>query len=40
MMQTEGKYKGSPKRTHASGIWLNGYSDHLPVIIYLVKEAK
>ena len=40
MMQTEGKYKGSPKRTHASGIWLNGYSDHLPVIIYLVKEVK
>lgn len=40
MMQTEGKYKGSPKRTHASGVWLNGYSDHLPVIIYLVKEVK
>lgn len=40
MLQTEGKYKGSPKRTHASGVWLNGYSDHLPVIVYLVKEVK
>ena len=40
MLQTEGKYKGSPKRTHAGGVWLNGYSDHLPVIIYLIKEQK
>lgn len=40
MLQQEGKYKGSPKRTHASGVWLNGYSDHLPVIIYLIKERK
>ena len=40
MLQQEGKYKGSPKRTHAGGVWLNGYSDHLPVIIYLIKEAK
>lgn len=38
LMQTEGKYKGTPKRTHAGGVWLNGYSDHLPVAIYLVKE--
>ena len=38
MLQQSGKYKGSPKRTHASGVWLNGYSDHLPVIIYLIKE--
>ena len=29
MFQTEGKYKGSPKRTTAGGVWLNGYSDHL-----------
>lgn len=40
MLQHEGKYKGSPKRTHAGGVWLNGYSDHLPVIIYLKKEVK
>lgn len=40
MMQTEGKYKGAPKRTTAGGIWLDGYSDHLPTVVYLVKEQK
>ena len=40
MFQKEGKYKGYPKRTHAGGVWLNGYSDHLPTIIYLIKEIK
>ena len=38
LFQTEGKYKGSPKRTTAGGGWLDGYSDHLPVVVYLVKE--
>ena len=40
LLQTEGKYKGSPKRTTAGGVWLDGYSDHLPVVVYLVKESK
>lgn len=40
LIQQEGRHKGNPKRTHASGVWLNGYSDHLPAIIYLVKELK
>ena len=40
LLQTEGKYKGSPKRTTAGGVWLDGYSDHLPVVVYLVKEQK
>ncbi len=38
LFQTEGKYKGSTKRTTAGGVWLDGYSDHLPVCVYLVKE--
>ena len=38
LFQSEGKYKGSPKRTHAAGVWLDGYSDHLPVVTYFVKE--
>ena len=38
LFQTEGKYKGSPKRTTAGGVWLDGYSDHFPVVVYLVKE--
>lgn len=40
MFQKEGQYKGYPKRTSAGGVWLNGYSDHLPTIIYLIKEVK
>ena len=38
LFQTEGKYKGNMKRTHAGGVWLDGYSDHLPTVIYLLKE--
>lgn len=38
LLQSEGKYKGSPKRTHAAGVWLDGYSDHLPVVTYFIKE--
>lgn len=40
LMQNEGKYKGNPKRTTAGGQWLDGYSDHLPVVMYLLKEKK
>ena len=38
LIQQEGKYKGTPKRTSAGGKWLNGYSDQLPVVMYLCKE--
>ena len=37
LIQQDGKYKGSPLRTHGGRTWLNGYSDHLPTIIYLKK---
>lgn len=37
LIQQDGKYKGSPLRTHGGKTWLNGYSDHLPTIIYLKK---
>lgn len=40
LFQQDGKYKGNPRRTHAGGSWLDGYSDHLPVIVYMVKERK
>ena len=39
LFQREGRYKGNTHRTHAGGVWLNGYSDHLPTLIYLIKEA-
>lgn len=38
LIQQEGQYKGAPLRTQAGGRWLDGYSDHLPVVVYLVKE--
>lgn len=37
LFQQDGKYKGSPLRTYGGSEWLNGYSDHLPTIIYLRK---
>ena len=37
LKQKEGKYKGYPLRTHAAGVYLNGYSDHFPVYIYIGK---
>jgi len=40
MINQEGKYKGYPKRTHAGGKYQGGYSDHLPVYVYLIREAK
>ncbi|MDO9153927.1 MAG: endonuclease/exonuclease/phosphatase family protein [Paludibacter sp.] len=40
LTQQEGRFKGSPLRTHAAGVWLNGYSDHYPTLIYLVRDAK
>jgi hypothetical protein len=40
LIQLDGQYKGGPKRTHAGGVWLDGYSDHLPVVVYLLKEQK
>lgn len=38
LFEQEGRYKGSPLRTTAGGTWKNGFSDHLPTQIYLIKE--
>ncbi|WP_289752649.1 endonuclease/exonuclease/phosphatase family protein [uncultured Duncaniella sp.] len=40
LFDTEGQRQGYPKRTFASGAWLNGYSDHFPTIIFLHKARK
>ena len=34
----EGKDKGAPLRTHKAGVWQNGYGDHYPTMIYLIKK--
>ena len=36
----EGDRQGYPLRTYSSGVFLNGYSDHFPTQIFLVKEVK
>ena len=36
----EGDRKGYPLRTYSAGVFLNGYSDHFPTEIFLVKEAQ
>ena len=38
LINQQGRYKGTPKRTSAGGEWLNGYSDHLPVVMFLCKD--
>ena len=37
LIQKEGKYRGYPFRSFSSGNFQGGYSDHLPVYIYLGK---
>lgn len=39
LLQQDGQYKGYPLRTFSGGVWTDGYSDHLPTEIFLVKEV-
>lgn len=39
LLQADGQYKGYPHRTFSGGVWTDGYSDHLPTEIFLVKEV-
>lgn len=39
LTQQEGKYKGYPLRTYSGNLFLGGYSDHYPTLVYVVKEA-
>lgn len=40
LKRDSGRYKGYPFRTFAGGAYINGYSDHLPVYMYLIKELE
>jgi len=40
LIQKEGKYKGYPLRTFSGNMFTNGYSDHFPVLIYLLKRVE
>ncbi len=40
LKQQKGRYRGTPRRTNSGRYWLNGYSDHFPTLIYLVKAKQ
>ncbi len=40
LFQTEGAFRGYPFRTFVGDIFINGYSDHLPVFLYLLKKKE
>lgn len=40
LRDTEGARQGYPKRTFASGSYLNGYSDHFPTEVILVRKVE
>ncbi|MBN3035804.1 MAG: endonuclease/exonuclease/phosphatase family protein [Bacteroidales bacterium] len=39
LVQKEGAFTGYPLRTFAGGVYMNGYSDHFPVYLYLIREV-
>ena len=38
LIQKTGRFQGYPYRTFSYGKYIGGYSDHLPVYVYLLKE--
>jgi hypothetical protein len=40
LKQQEGAYAGYPLRTFAGGVYMNGFSDHFPVYVTLIKAVK
>ncbi|MGL6022058.1 MAG: endonuclease/exonuclease/phosphatase, partial [Chitinophagaceae bacterium] len=38
LKNTSGRFKGYPHRTYIGNVFENGYSDHFPVCIYLLKK--
>ena len=40
LLQQRGRHRGEPFRTFSGGNWIDGYSDHLPTVVYLKKVKK
>lgn len=38
LIEKEGRNKGYPHRTFSNNTFINGYSDHFPVIVYLIRN--
>ncbi|MDE5785993.1 MAG: endonuclease/exonuclease/phosphatase family protein, partial [Duncaniella sp.] len=37
LRDTNGQRQGYPLRTFSGGVWLDGYSDHFPTEVFLIK---
>ncbi len=40
LIQKRGQYKGYPMRTYVGDTYQGGYSDHFPVVLYLLRKIK
>jgi hypothetical protein len=40
LIQQEGRNRGYPHRTFSNNTFIDGYSDHLPVLVYLIREQQ
>jgi len=40
LINKKGRWKGYPFRSFADGGFTNGFSDHFPVFVYVIKEIK
>ena len=40
LVQPSGRFQGYPFRTFGGGVYLGGYSDHFPTLIYLIRRAE
>jgi len=40
LVESRGRWKGYPKRSFSDGGFSDGFSDHFPVYVYLIREAK
>lgn len=38
LLQKDGAYKGYPWRSFAGGVYIGGYSDHFPAMVFLIKK--
>ena len=38
LRQPSERFQGYPFRSYGGGVYLGGYSDHFPTIIYLIRE--
>ncbi|RKE98671.1 endonuclease/exonuclease/phosphatase family protein [Ichthyenterobacterium magnum] len=40
LISKKGRYKGYPKRSFSNGSFTNGFSDHFPVYVYVIKKIE